>query len=134
MSCWTQNSREMELAPYLWKINTMPPYHIVEYGYGCPIEPLIYIFWVNIGWYMLIYISYCSDSVSWWTQNSKKVSSFINTNNYHNYPSFLIKGVYLGHIEPLVYFMGEYWFRYTNSIPRFSYLLSWWSQNSKKSL
>ena len=42
------------------------------------------LLWVNIFWDMLIYILYYSDSVSWWTQNSRKCINLQKMENYHN--------------------------------------------------
>ena len=70
---WTHNRREVILDPETWSITTIIISYIVEYGYPGTIESSK-IFWVNISWSNLIVSYNYSDSVSWLTQESKKVA------------------------------------------------------------
>ena len=47
--------------------------HVVEDEYPGPLDHFVF-FWVNIGWYTLIFVSNYSDSVSWWTKNNRSMA------------------------------------------------------------
>ena len=97
VSWWSQNSKKMTLAPYRWRITTLFFFHLVEYRYSCPIEPMIFI-WVNIGQDMLIYISYYSDLVSWWSQI---VGKWLKLHKYEGLPPFFTHLIVYGCSFPI---------------------------------
>ena len=63
----------MSISPQILRITTILFSHIVEYGYFCTIDPLVF-YWENIGQATPISTSHDLDSVSWWSQNSRKMA------------------------------------------------------------
>ena len=89
--------------------------YLVEYKYCCHIEPFIYLVWANIGWFMLISISHDSDSVYWWSQNSRSMA--LAPKFSRTYTIFWSHIMEYGHrypIQPLVSFYLWNWSSYTN--------------------
>ena len=68
-------SKESENCLHIQKYLEIIPKisHVVEGKWPGLIEPLIF-YWVNNGWDTLISIPRYSDSVSWWSQNNKKMA------------------------------------------------------------
>ena len=72
MSWWSLNRSKMALFPEIMGIATSFPSRILYYGHPCLIEPLIFISrWILVKLNNLHF--YLSDSVSWWSQNSRKI-------------------------------------------------------------
>ena len=97
----------------LHKHEELPQYfsHFIEYEYHCPIEPLMYF----MGEYDLkcanLYppILRCSALVI--LKQQKNTSGSINMNNYNKHFLPFLEYGYRFPIEPLIYFMGEYYLR-----------------------
>ena len=62
----------MALSPEILRM-TIFFYHLVENRHTLPIDPLVFK-WVNIDQSTLSYIPNYSNSVSWQTQNSRKMA------------------------------------------------------------
>ena len=87
----------------MWRITTINPSTIEDCGYCCTIEYLV-SFWVNIGQATLIPIYHYSDSVSWWSQNSRKMALALKIwRTATIFPSPLIDHVYCCTLEPLIF-------------------------------
>ena len=65
---------------------------------------------------MLVFIYYCSYSVSKQTQKVENGSSSIKINNDHpQAPPHLVEYKYCCYIKPEVFFLGEYWSSYAET-------------------
>ena len=67
-----QNCRKMAIAPGIWKTAT-DFLLFLEDGHPCPVDNLVLFVCVVIGQAILFFISCYSNSVSWWTQNIRKM-------------------------------------------------------------